>query len=364
MIHRVVFPLAIALAVSACSGDGTNPFDDDTTTDDTTTDDDGTTIDDRGLPPGTTSPSPNTSITRSEAETETGGGTALNYEYRNDSGQDEFYVDNLPFDADNVYSRGTAVSSLGTAGSYAVYESAPTTTDPSTGTTVSTMTYRAIYGKSTSGQTQFAIVRSASYSDYGFGGFIYKRNATDSNGDAVSLVVPTCSGECTAQYTGDYAGIRVFSGSGGLEYTQGDAEMYIDFEDFNDGQSGVALYVYNRRIYDISGNDVTAAYMTALEAVDDSTTITNTGGGAYMPALRSVISPDNADANGEIVGSILSDVRNSDGTVTELESGNYYAILSGQNAEEVVGVLVVESEDPRIDGVTAQETGGFILYRQ
>ncbi|MBY6091372.1 hypothetical protein [Maritimibacter alkaliphilus] len=363
MIHRVVYPLAIALAVSACSGDGTNPFDD-TETEDGSGTDDGTTIDDRGLPPGTASPTPNRSITRSEAETETGGGTALNYEYRNDSGQDEFYVDNLPFDADNTYSRGTAVSSLGTAGSYAVYESSPTAVDPDTGNTVSAMTYRALYGKSLSGQTQFAIVRSASYTDYGFGGFIYRRNQTDNNGDQVSLVVPTCSGDCTAQYTGDYAGIRVFSGSGGLEYTQGDAEMYVDFEDFNDGQSGVALYVYNRRIYDINGNDVTGNYMTALEAVDDSTTITNTGGGAYMPALRSVISPDNADANGEIVGTILSDVQNSDGTVTELESGNYYAILSGQSAEEVVGVLVVESDDPRVDGVSAQETGGFILYRQ
>ncbi len=30
---------------------------------------------------------------------------------------------------------------------------------------------------------------------------------------------------------------------------------------------------------------------------------------------------------------------------------------------EIVGVIVIESEDPRYEGVTAQETGGFILYR-
>ena len=47
-----------------------------------------------------------------------------------------------------------------------------------------------------------------------------------------------------------------------------------------------------------------------------------------------------------------------------MSAASSLAILSGQSAEEVVGVLVVESDDPRVDGVSAQETGGFILYRQ
>jgi hypothetical protein len=38
----------------------------------------------------------------------------------------------------------------------------------------------------------------------------------------------------------------------------------------------------------------------------------------------------------------------------------YYGVISGTNADEVVGVIVVTSE---FDGYTARETGGFILYR-
>ena len=53
------------------------------------------------------------------------------------------------------------------------------------------------------------------------------------------------------------------------------------------------------------------------------------------------------------------------GVLQVFESGKYYGIISGDTAEEIVGVFVVESEDPRYEdgGVTVQETGGFIVYR-
>ena len=53
--------------------------------------------------------------------------------------------------------------------------------------------------------------------------------------------------------------------------------------------------------------------------------------------------------------------------MTAYEAGNYYAVISGDatqgGADEVVGIIVVEADDPRSDGVTVRESGGFILYR-
>ena len=69
------------------------------------------------------------------------------------------------------------------------------------------------------------------------------------------------------------------------------------------------------------------------------------------------------DANGEITGQVASTYTDAQGAVQDLESGNYYAILSGDNAEEMVGVVVMTSDEPRAQAVKAQETGGFIVYR-
>ncbi|OWU85096.1 hypothetical protein ATO6_08600 [Oceanicola sp. 22II-s10i] len=355
MSYRALFPALVALSLAAC-GNGTNPFD----VDDTGTETPSTSRD--GLLPGTTNPSASGAIQRYEDSTGGGGaGSATGFEYR--SASDTFYVDNLPFDGDNTYARSARVSTLG-GGAYQLYESDATYTDPTTGNVENNFDYRAIYGKSTSGGSQFAIVRSGDYAGYGFGGFIYQRNAQDNAGNSTALVVPTCTGDCTASYSGAYAGLRVFQGRGGIEYVQGDASMTIDFEDFNDGQAGAVLYVRNRRLFDSNGNDVTGTYLTALEALDATTTITNTGGGTRLPNMVSTTSADTGDTNGEFTNTIGSQINNSNGTVTALDSGNYYAILSGAgSAQEVVGVLVVESADPRVEGTFVQETGGFILYR-
>lgn len=334
------------------------------------------------LPPGTVTPTPNNAIVRREArDAETGGGYATNIQYRNDQGQDEFIVDNIAFDGNNVYTRGDPVTGVAQLGAFAVYEGAETTTDPVTGTTLNTFTYRAIYGRSTTGQTEFAIVRSGSYINYGFGGFIYQRNDKDFDGNSVKLVLPD---EGDALYLGDYAGIRIFDGRGGLEYVQGDAQMYVDFKDFNDGQRGVALFVRNRRVFDINGNDITQAYLDALDAEgnggggglggllgggEESTgasliVSTDADGNPVLPVLRPFISPDDADANGEIVGEIQEIAEFDDNTTKTTAEGTYYAVMSGVQAGEIVGVLVIEGSDPRLSGSMFQETGGFIVYRQ
>jgi hypothetical protein len=50
------------------------------------------------------------------------------------------------------------------------------------------------------------------------------------------------------------------------------------------------------------------------------------------------------------------------------ETGTYAGIIAGDLTDvndggEIVGVLVIESEDSRFTGVNFQETGGFIATR-
>lgn len=378
---RIFFLILCLGFVAACDSGGGDVLQSPTTEDGTGnggTDGSGdeTPIDsERGtpeLPPGTTNPTPNSQIVRREdRDDESGGGYATNIRYLNDEGQDEFFVDNIAFDGNNVYTRGDPVTGVAQLGSFAVYEGAETTEDPVTGTTLNTFTYRAIYGRSTTGETEFAIVRSGSYIDFGFGGFVYQRNGFDNDGNEVNLVLPD---EGDARYTGDYAGIRVFRGRGGLEYVDGDAEMIVDFKDFNDGNRGVALFVSNRRLYDINGTEVTRGYLDALgrgDEADDGTATrslvleTDSDGNPVLPRIRPVISPDDADSNGEVASEIFEIAEFDNGETIESGEGTYYAIISGDDAGEIVGVLVMTGNDPRFDDdTTYQETGGFIVYRQ
>ncbi|PWL35660.1 MAG: hypothetical protein DCO97_07750 [Marivita sp. XM-24bin2] len=377
---RILFLILCLGFVAACDSGGGDvlqtPTGEDGTGGDGGTDGDGDEqpiVSDRGtpsLPPGTSNPTPNSQIVRrEERDEESGGGYATNIRYLNDEGQDEFFVDNIAFDGNNVYTRGNPDTGVAQLGEFAVYEGAESTEDPVTGTTLRTFTYRAIYGRSINGETEFAIVRSGSYVDYGFGGFVYQRNGFDDDGNEVSLVLPE---DGDAIYTGDYAGIRVFRGAGGLEYVQGDAEMIVDFKDFNEGNRGVALFVRNRRLYDINGTEITRQYLDALgrgdEAEDDVRSLltdTDADGNPVLPTIRPVISPDDADSNGEIAADVFELAVFDNGETIESGEGTYYAIMSGDGAEEIVGVLVMEGNDPRHDSdVTYQETGGFIVYRQ
>ena len=291
------------------------------------------------LPPGTESPAPNTVIVRREAKDNTGNGYVEGVSYNADN--DTFSVDGLAFDGGNVYHRGTSVASLGPT---AVYEAASSYSDDVTGAPIDQFSYRALYGVSTSGQTEFAIIRTGAYIPYGFGGFIYQRNG--------GVTLPT-SGQ--AHYEGDYSGLRDFNGINGVEYATGDMTMDIDFNDFNQG-NGVKGEVTNRAVLDANGNDVTNDILTALNA-----NLTNPL--TELPTLTFTVGPGVMDANGEIAGAIGSYYTDGGAAVT-YETGNYYAIVSGDAAEEVVGVIVVEGADPRYTGVTVRETGGFILYRE
>lgn len=329
---RLLPPLLAVLALSACDG---NPF---VQPDDTGGGTGGGIDSDGRLPPGTPSPSRSSDITRFEPE---GDGAGFVRRVTYDSTTDRFTVDNLGFDGDNVYTRGTAVGSLGP---YAVYEGPPTFTDPQTNAPIGQFQHRAIYAVSPSGRTEFAIVRTGAYIPYGFGGFVYQRNG--------SVTLPTTG---QAQYTGRYGAVRDFDGRGGLEYATGDMVVAIDFQDFDAGNA-VQGVVRNRAIFDANGNDITADVLTALTA---ETQVTQ----SRLPTLVFTVGPGVMDVNGEIVGEIQSNIVGSGGAAEAFETGKYYAIVAGDNAEEVVGVIVVEADDPRYDGVKVRETGGFLLSR-
>lgn len=347
-MSRFIVAAATALALSACGG-GSNPFTDSSDTGSDSGTDTGTAIDsDRTVPPGTASPSPATGIFRSEPTSSEsayiGNGYASDISY--DAATDTFTVDNLAFDGDNTYSRGTKVSSL--AGKYAVYEADQLYTDPQNNTAVNQFTHRAIYGVSSTGDTKFAIVRTGAYADYGFGGFIYQRE----NG----VTLPT-SGQAT--YSGVMAGMRDFSGAGGLEYTTADIDIAIDFDDFNEstGSRGDAVQgtISNRKIYDINGADITDAVLTRINT-DQNITLRS------YPVATFTVGPGVLDDNGEMLGQLTSQYVDSNGTAQLFESGNYYAIVSGDKADQIVGVVVLENTiDPVAEAV--RETSGFIVYR-
>jgi len=335
MILRSAAPLALMLALAACGGNSLNnvaPGTDGGT--------DGGIDSDRELPPGTESPTRNSDIVRYEAEDGAGSGYVTSVSY--DRATDTFTVDNLAFDGDNAYRRGVAVGSLGP---YAVYESDSAYIDSQTGAPIEQYTHRALYGVSRTGETEFAIVRTGSYVGYGFGGFIYERNG--------SVTLPT---EGQASFTGDYAALRDFQGRGGLEYVTGDMAMAIDFDDFNSG-AAVRGEITNRAIFDLNGRDITAEVLAALS---EDTNVTQ----SVLPTVVFQVGPGTLDANGEMAGLADSAVPTDTGTREAYESGNFYAVVSGDGAQEVTGIIVLTADDPRFDGVTVRETGGFILYRE
>lgn len=349
--------LVLSLFVLAACDLGGNPLeaddDTDTTTTDDTTTDDGTSIDSsRTLPPGTASPTPDASLFRKEAlDATTGNGyvDAITY----DSGSDTFFVDGLAFDGNQPNGAPFSRATPGSLGPFALYEAPVSVPDSVTGTPIAQFDHRALYGVSSSGETEFAIVRTGDYIEYGFGGYIYQRNG--------SVVLPD---EGQGTYAGNYGGIRDFNGIGGLEYVTGDITVDIDFQAFTGSCSDTSCadavrgIVTNREIFATDGTSMTQDYLDAINA-EYNTSLTE------LPVLRFRIGPEVADANGEVLGEAFSTV----GSET-FESGMYYAILAGDHTTapggEVVGVVVIESDEllSGETGITVRETGGFIAERQ
>ncbi|MGO4916223.1 hypothetical protein [Pseudogemmobacter sp. W21_MBD1_M6] len=310
------------------------------------------------LPPGTIAPTPSSAIERYEAKDGNGNGYAQSVSY--DAVSDRFLVDNLAFDGENAYPETTTALVQTLASPFKVYENEQTVVDDVNGQPITQFVNRAIYGKSTSGSVEFAIVRTGSYVGYGFGGFVYRR--ADNSG--VTLPLPTTG---QAKFTGNYAAVRDFNGRSDLEYATGDVNIDIDLADFNEGD-GVKGYVTNRKVYDLAGNDITASIIIGIETnpvsgggIEDSEL---RAAGGNIPTLVFRVGPGVLDTNGELAGNIDSSIFSLNGGTQTFETGKYYGILSGAAPDELVGVIVVEGADLRYSGVTVRETGGFIAYRQ
>ena len=74
------------------------------------------------------------------------------------------------------------------------------------------------------------------------------------------------------------------------------------------------------------------------------------------------IGPGVLDDNGDLVGEVTSTFINLDGNAVEYEKGKYYAIVSGDTPDEIVGIMVLENTAD-FDGVTTRDTSGFVVYR-
>jgi hypothetical protein len=356
--------LALVALLAACSGG--NPFDE-AETDGTGGTDPEAGVVSTGILRDGISPS-DSGLVRAEPSStglQVGNGFATGIAYN--SADDTFSVDNLAFDGDRPYGRvddngdPNVVTSLSFdangRGRFDVYEGPQTAIDPRsisdanpTGE-VRQFQYRAIYGVSdntyqaANGQaaptTQFAIVRTGTYTDYGFGGFIYQRN-TDAN-------LPQSG---SAVFSGHSAGLRDFGNQTGLQYTTSDVLVVVDFADFNatDTSVGNALggAITNRQVYDLNGNNITAAVAGELGA-----------GITTIPDGNFDIGPGVFDNEGAIVTNISSKLPDGTPDGTPYETGTFYAIVSG-DADEIVGVFVLESEG---QSVSSRDTSGFIVYR-
>ncbi len=323
---------AALLALAACDNGGNNPL--------TNPPDPNVAA---ALPPGTDDPASTQSVNRYEENDGTGNGYAQSITYNKTN--DTFSVDNLAFDAANVYTRDDVVASLG---SYKVYENPAIYLDDVTGTPINQLPHKAILGVSKNTDiegnpiTQFAIVRTGGYRDYGFGGFMYERNG--------GVVLPT-SGQ--AAFRGDYAALRDFKGTDGLEYVTGDMALDIDFNDFN-ASDAVKGTISNRQLFDVNNTNITDQY---TQAINNEYRVNLPV--ATLPNLVFTIGPNTLNDAGELTNGISNSLN---GRV--FENGKYFAVLAGEGADmEVTGVVVVESTHPGNDDITIRETGGFILYR-
>lgn len=294
---------------------------------------------DVAVPPGTDDARRDESIVRFEARNSLGGGYAESFAYN--AATDEFTVDNLAFDGLSTYQRSPTNANLG---SYRLYAADETVADSLTGNPViQVVPYRAVLGFSQNAiengeaRTNFALVRTGYYNNYGFGGYIYERNE--------GTVLQTTG---QAAFDGRYAGIRVYNNRFGMDLVQARIQIAIDFDDFNANDT-IKGIIYEREAFDVNGAPAA---------------------GVLLPDLFLEITEGESSLNGtgEISGVAGSDIDVGNSETEPYETGEFYGIIAGDMTDpadggEIVGMIVVESKDRRFEEVTAQETGGFIVYR-
>ena len=359
-MQKSILTLALLTALAACGGDGTNPFQ---TTEDNIDNSD-LSVESLVKLEGTENPSSTSDIYRY--------GSALDgvddpqdpqngYVSSVTINGNEIEVCCLAFDGNpasdgtSIYTRDDVVASLN---GYDVYEAEISTPDFLTSDAIAQIApTRAIVGVSSNTvggqpQTRFAIVRTGGYIGYGFGGFVYEREG--------GVVLPTNGGE--ARFEGNYAGMRTFSPTGDLEYTQADLVVDIDFGGFGNNTQTLKGRFNNYQVFDVNGNVIQTGFIDT----DD-----------YQFRIA-ISNADTLDDNGEMQAEVLPFIRYFDDQgdlQTTSGTGMFYGVLAGDltsgSGGELVGVLAIEWGNVYGDDITqpgtrtigVSETGGFILSR-
>lgn len=365
MLRKFIL-LSLILATTACNSttNGTNPFmeaentastitdtsstinDATTTTTDVNPDDYTTPTTDEtvGINTDGLAPPEVANIDQNTASIARAQGEANGYNY--DTPNDYLYINNLPYDGleTDPYIRYALVP---TGDNFAIYQSISSVEDSKNETvSIPQDAYRAVYGTSASGGSQLVIVKTGAYAGDGFGGYVYQRQAVDHEGNSMEFIMPT-SGQ--ALLSGDYQGLIVYEpGLARLDHVKGTAKLTIDFKDF-DNSPALWFQIIDRTIYDDSGIDASDQFTTVSVANDDGSSST------YHVDVTSIVAEKSLTTSGEFSGELLLSEKNG--------SGHYYGILSGENADEAVGIVELQWQHPQSTATTVRETGGFIITR-
>lgn len=244
--------------------------------------------------------------------------TMNNLDYN--EGDDTLSVNNLPFDGpDGTYDHG---ADLGNG--FDSYENAyDAETAP--------RRYFAVFRRST--YAQVAAVGTGDYAGFGFGGAMAQRLGV-SNVD-----LPNAG---TYEYTGSYAGVRVYDlggGSNDVNLVTGDATLNVDITDF-DVTGAVEGTISNRFLYANDG--------TLIGALDEFISLSTAG----------------IDFNNDVtLASTATGYVFVDSAYEPLLDGSWTSLFTGPDGEEIAGIIVIEGDLPGTpDDIPTREVGVFIVF--
>lgn len=243
-----------------------------------------------------------------------------------DADNDTLIINNIPFDdPENKYIRipNTQFQNSG----FGAYQS-----DPAPGS--NEFRYFAVFRRSDSGLSQVAAATSNEYVAFGFGG----AGATRVSG---ATSIPATG---IYSYSGEYAAVRVERAAFGddttveaLYYVTGGMEMTADFGDF-DEIGAVSGVVRNRVLYDRAGKVLgnLDGIISFANSEIDRTDGTIASGDAFEIQGGTQV-PNGSYQDGEIGA-----------------TGNWSGVFAGPGAEEIAGIVFVES-------ATVREIGGVMV---
>jgi len=220
---------------------------------------------------------------------------------------DTLTINNLPFDLRGTYDRLPGVSVNG----FPVYMN-------DGGDEI----YLAIFGTGPSGTVEGGVVGTGGYVDFGYGGTVFR-----STGASLPQV-----GEAT--FTGDYAGMRIYQGTGVVHFVTGDLDLRIDFDDF-DVVGAVDLTITDREAWTTGGTSA-----GVLPYLSGSTT--------QLSGIR-------------MKSTAIAEIDGAGNTVAQGETAAIFGGTIGTGLDgEVAGTLTIQGPDALGGPNEVKETGFYV----